>query len=50
MESIVGALVRWSWGFAFAYGGADDAGKSGFIGADKYFFGMGFAPIDDTKN
>ena len=46
----MGALVWWSCGFAFAYGGADDDGKSGFIGGDRFFFGMDFEPVDDYKN
>lgn len=37
LDTCIGALVWWAWGYAFAFGGAEE---NGFIGT-KYFFGMG---------
>jgi len=38
MHALVGGLIWWAWGYAFAYGDVD----GGFIGS-KYFFGIGMA-------
>ena len=41
MHALVGGLVWWAWGFAFAYGNVD----GGFIGK-KYFLGIGMGGSD----
>jgi len=38
MHALVGGLIWWAWGYAFAYGNVD----KGFIGT-KYFVGQGMA-------
>ena len=46
MHALVGGLIWWAWGYAFAYGDVD----GGFIGS-KYFFGVGMAgDSKDNKN
>lgn len=44
MHALVGGLVWWGWGFAFAYGNVD----GGFIGS-KYFLGIGLGASDDFQ-
>ena len=42
MYALVGGLVWWAWGFAFAYGNVD----GGFIGK-KYFVAIGMGEATD---
>jgi len=44
MHALVGGLIWWAWGFAFAYGNVD----GGFIGT-KYFVGISMAKSDSYQ-
>ena len=37
IHALMGGIIWWAWGFAFAFGNVD---SNGFIG-NKYYFGVG---------
>jgi ammonia channel protein AmtB len=41
IHALIGGIIWWAWGFAFAYGNVD----GGFIGS-KYFLGMDLSSDD----